>query len=191
MIKKSPNIIYMPQVLCRQIIRNASDYLGSWIVKKYLFTSAIIRQFKDADLTRILEIFEQSFGNKNSYQLVKYSKQFSNTLYIYEVNGTIVGYAGFYVHLKYMGLKKAYVATLYSIAIATSYRGKGYGSQLLIESIRELQNNHVSSIILYVNIKNNEAISLYQKNNFVIVDKIKDICGAENDCYHMRLDMIF
>lgn len=172
-----------------QFDRNVSDYLGSLSVKKYSHSSTIIRRFKDADLKKVLEIFEAGFGNENYHQIIKYSKQFGNTLYVYEINGTIVGYIGFYVHQKYVGLKRVPVAILYSIAVEASYRGKGYGSQLLKESIKEMQNNPVSSIYLYVNIKNNEAVSLYQKNGFVITDTLKDICGKGNDCYQMRLDL--
>jgi len=189
MIRKIKRVMYVPLFLYHKFYRNISDYWGSMLVKKYSHSSTIIRKFKDADLKKVLEIFEACFGNKNYQQIVKYSKQFRNILYIYEINGTIIGYVGYYVHQKYVNLKRVHVATLYSIAVDTPYRDKGYGSQLLKESIKEMQNNTISSVNLYVNIKNKEAVSLYQKNGFVKIETLKDICGLGNDCYKMRLDL--
>ena len=67
------------------------------------------------------------------------------------------------------------------------FRRKGYGEKLLKESIKEMRLNGISSILLYVNIKNLPAIKLYEKVGFRIITEIEDICGPKEKCYEMEL----
>jgi ribosomal-protein-alanine N-acetyltransferase len=141
-------------------------------------------------MEKILKIHNTCFENKNVDQIVKYSKLFRNIFYIYELNGEIIGYSGFYLHLKFIGLKRVQVATLFSIAIDNAYQEKGYGSQLLKESIKDLQKNKISCINLYVNVKNFKSFDFYKTNGFKIIDELKDICGKGEKCYKMNLNLI-
>lgn len=183
-------IIFIPIALFRKYCRNISDYFGSLKVKKFSHSSKILRTFRSGDLEKILKIVETCFENKNIDQIVKYSKLFRNIFYVFEINGVIIGYSGFYLHVKFVGLKRVQVATLYSIAMDNAYQQKGYGNQLLKESINEMQKNNVSFINLYVNINNCSAVNLYKKNGFKIINELKGICGKGSDCYQMHLDLV-
>ena len=189
MKSKFKNIIFLPLSLFRQFIQNISVYIGSLTTKNFVHSSKKIRTFKEGDLKRILEIYRSSFKNKNFDQIIKYSKLFKNIFYIYELDGIIIGYLGYYVYLKLIDLQIIRVATLYSIAVENAFQGMGFADLLLKESLREMQNNHISSITLYVDIKNGDAINLYKNNGFKIINTLKDICGNGKDCYQMYLDI--
>ena len=168
--------------------RNISDYLGSLRVNKYSHSSKIIRTFKDDDLERILEIHEEAFGKINNTQIIKYSKQFSNIFYIYETNGVIVGYIGFYVHLKYEWPHIIQNATGYSGAVSENMRGKGIFSVLLKESLSELKKNDVQVAHTYVNVNNAISLAVNHKFGFKIVERINHYYGSD-DAYKIELKL--
>lgn len=173
----------------RVIIRNVSDILGSLFIKNFKTSSRIVRFFKNGDLEPVLHIYRVNFGNNNSAQILKYSKLFKKIFFILELDGKISGYAGFYLHIKMVGFRLVKVATLYSIAVDPALQGKGHGTKLLMESINEMGENGVYVFNLYVNVKNEGALSVYKKIGFRIVENMRDICGAGEDCYKMCLDV--
>jgi len=60
---------------------------------------------------------------------------------------------------------------------------------LLRESIKEMRLNGLTSILLYVKVKNLYAINLYKKIRFRIIKKVKDVCGNCETCYEMGLKL--
>jgi ribosomal-protein-alanine N-acetyltransferase len=85
------------------------------------------------------------------------------------------------------GIKKNSV--IYSIAVDRNFRRKGFGEKLLAESVKEMKLNKISSVLLYVDIKNPPAIRLYEKVGFRIVKEIDDVCGQNEKCYEMELKL--
>jgi ribosomal-protein-alanine N-acetyltransferase len=55
---------------------------------------------------------------------------------------------------------------IYSIAINKNFRSKSFGEKLLRESIKEMRLNVLTSILLYIIVKNLYAINSYKKIRF-------------------------
>ena len=167
--------------------RNVRDFFGSLRVKKFSNSSKKIRTFKDGDLKRVLEIHENGFGkNKNNTQIIKYPKQFRNIFYVYEINGVIVGYLGFYVHLNCKGPHIIQKATAFSVAVCEKQRGKGIFTLLYQESLSELKKNGVQAVYAYVNVNNTSSLAVCDKVGFKIVKRIRHYYGSE-DGYKLEL----
>ncbi|MDQ1251673.1 MAG: [ribosomal protein S18]-alanine N-acetyltransferase [Euryarchaeota archaeon] len=49
--------------------------------------------------------------------------------------------------------------------------------------------NKIVSVLLYVNVNNVAAIKLYEKLGFRITKEMKDICGQNEKCYAMELNL--
>ncbi len=168
--------------------RNVRDFFGSLRVKKYSNSSKNIRTFKDDDLERVLEIHENGFGKYNNDQIIKYSKQFRNIFYVYEINGVIVGYLGFYVHLNCKGPHIIQKATAFSAAVCEKQRGKGIFTLLYRESLSELKRNGVQAVYAYVNVNNASSLSAHDKLGFKIVKRIRHYYGSD-DGYKLELTL--
>jgi ribosomal-protein-alanine N-acetyltransferase len=79
---------------------------------------------------------------------------------------------------------------LINLLIKKKNRKSGCGSYLLnytLKKIKELHN--IKSIVLNVNSKNEDAISLYQKFNFRIVQKIENYYRQKESAYLMLLNI--
>jgi|APFre7841882724_1041349.scaffolds.fasta_scaffold69060_2 L-amino acid N-acyltransferase YncA len=179
MIDKPKKIISSLIVSWSHYYRDMLDYSGSTDVKKYSHTSKIIRRFNDGDLERILEIHDICFGNKKYDQIIKYSRLFRNVFYIYEVNGKIVAFMGFYVHKKFVGLYRVQKATGFSLCVDPSMRGKGTVLSIISESLKELKNNNVKVVNGCIDANNKQSLAVHQKFGFKIVEKNSKLCGPE------------
>lgn len=176
MVKKYENfvkkIIFLPLDIFLQFDRNISDYFGSLKVKKYSHSSKIIRISKDDDIDKIFEIYELGFYDKNPNwinQIIKYNKLFRNTFYVYEINGEVVGYIGYYVHLKRVGMKFVQQATNFSGCVDRQMRGRGIYTILLSESLNELKKNNVQAVFAFINVNNTLSLSVHKKLGFKII----------------------
>ncbi|MFX0049589.1 MAG: GNAT family N-acetyltransferase [Candidatus Hermodarchaeota archaeon] len=79
---------------------------------------------------------------------------------------------------------------LVNLLIKKNNQNKGYGTHLLnytIKKVRELHN--IKSIVLNVNSKNKPAITLYQKFNFRIVQKLENYYRQKESAYFMLLNI--
>jgi ribosomal-protein-alanine N-acetyltransferase len=79
---------------------------------------------------------------------------------------------------------------LINLLINKKNQNNGCGTYLLnyvLKKIKELQN--IKSIVLNVNSKNEAAISLYQKFNFRIVQKIENYYRQKESAYLMLLNI--
>ena len=70
----------------------------------------------------------------------------------------VIGYIGYNYVLD--------CADIVRIAIDKEYRQKGYGKQLLLLSMQELQKRNIKTITLEVNTENKSAIKLYESSGF-------------------------
>jgi L-amino acid N-acyltransferase YncA len=159
--------------------RDFMDYSGSMDVKKYSHTSKKIRRFNEDDFERILELHDICFGNKKYDQITKYSRLFRNIFYIYEMNGKIVAFMGFYVHKNFAGLHRIRKATGFSLCIDPAMRGKGIVLTLLNESLKELKNNNVDIVQGCIDADNKQSLVVHQKFGFRIIGKNNPLCGPE------------
>jgi [ribosomal protein S18]-alanine N-acetyltransferase len=145
---------------------------------------------EDSMLPEIFRIQAQGFKNKNREKIVRYSNSFRKTFYVIKEHDKIAGYCIYYLKpsLSSRGFEKQSVIS--EIAIDRNFRGRGFAEKLLKESIEEMKMNRVSSILLYVNIKNQPAINLYKKFSFIKTKEVKNICGPAETCYEMGLRLI-
>jgi ribosomal-protein-alanine N-acetyltransferase len=161
------------------LIRRFKDRLGSLLVKGYTNSSTLVRTVEDEDLEKVLEIYKESFDDANPNQVIKYSKLFRRTFFVYEFNDAIVGYVGFYVHLKREGLRLIPVATAYSIAVGQKMRSMGICTMMYNESISQLRKNNVRSIYAYINANNKASLAAHQKLGFVPIKVIENLYGVD------------
>lgn len=96
--------------------------------------------------------FKDTSGNELDF------KNLINTTYIMEKDNAIIGM----VRLEVIGN----AGGIYGLEVLSSYRGKGYGRELLNHSIKELKENNVESISLQVVTDNKNALNLYKSCGF-------------------------
>lgn len=66
--------------------------------------------------------------------------------------------------------------------------GKGYGSKMMEEVLKDIKNAGYPAVILWVFEDNIRARRLYEKWGFVLTEEKKDSCGAMELMYLKRLD---
>ncbi|MDI9395812.1 MAG: N-acetyltransferase [Euryarchaeota archaeon] len=168
------------------------DTFGANLLKEWKYIEkADIVSVDETMLPEILKIQAEAFDGESSENLVKYSRKLSKIFYVIKSQDKIAGYCAYYLkpELSFRCLKKKSV--IYSIATDNKFRGKGYGRKLIEESIKEMKLNGIYSILLYVNVKNIPAIKLYEKMGFQIIKKTEDICGQNEKCYIMELNLVY
>lgn len=141
-------------------------------------------------ISEILKIQNEGFKDKNSERIIRYSQKLRKIFYVIKSQDKIVGYCVYYIKpvLSLRHFKKKSI--IYSIAIDKNFRNKGFGGELLRESIKEMRLNGISSVLLYVNVKNLSAINLYKKIGFRIIKEVKDVCGNCETCLEMELKLV-
>ncbi len=145
---------------------------------------------EDSMLPEIFRIQAEGFKNTNREKIVRYSNSFRKTFYVIKEQDQVAGYCVYYLKLSFSsgGFEKQSVIS--EIAIDRNFRGRGFAEKLLKESIEEMKINRVSSILLYVNIKNQPAINLYEKFGFRKIKEVKNICGPGETCFEMELRLV-
>lgn len=117
----------------------------------------MIRYFKDGDQRKIAEIEKECFSSPWSEQAVLDSANSDCVFVLYEIDNTIVGYAGLQIVLD-----EGYIT---NIAVKKEHRRKGIARMLVNELIKKLE-NELSFISLEVRISNLAAINLYSSLGF-------------------------
>jgi [ribosomal protein S18]-alanine N-acetyltransferase len=142
-------------------------------------------------LPEVLRIQAEGFETRSSDKLIKNSKRLKKIFYVIKSQNQVVGYSIYYIKpaLSFKGLKKK--SLICSIAIDKNFRGRGFATRLLNESIREMRLNKIESVLLYVNVNNVPAIKLYEKLGFRMTKEMKNICGQNEKCYEMELNITF
>jgi L-amino acid N-acyltransferase YncA len=159
--------------------RNILDYPGSIAIKKFSHTSKIIRRINDDDLTRISELYQKCFKPDYFDTLLKYSKLFRNIFYVYEVDGIIVAYVAFYVHIRLEGLHPVLEATGFSGGVDPRFRGRGIFSLIYAEGLKELRNNTIQSVHACIRRDNTGSLDAHRKLGFEIVEENGKACGQD------------
>ncbi|WP_082088104.1 MULTISPECIES: N-acetyltransferase [unclassified Methanosarcina] len=179
-----------PDLFLKVLKKKLWDTAGIFLLKKWeRIDKENVGTVEDIMLSEILRIQAEGFEHKRQGEIIKYSKKFRNVFYVIKSHDQVMGYCIY--HLKpafsFRGFEKKSV--IYSIAIDSEFRNKGFGRKLLEESIREMKLNRVLSVLLYVNIKNVPAIKLYEKTGFLIVKEVENVCGQKEICYKMELKL--
>jgi L-amino acid N-acyltransferase YncA len=170
-------IFFRKILFFRRII---ADYIGSSKVNGYVNSSKVIRTCRDSDLVRIQDLYHSCFGGKNCQQIVDYSKQFRNTFYVFEKNGMICAYIGFYVHFKFVGLKLVQNAVCYSGCVERQEQGKGLYTKIYEICLSELKNNNVQVVHVCVRKNNLASLRVHQKLGFEIVNDTRNFCRGDD-----------
>ena len=120
----------------------------------------MVRNFKNADIDKIMEIWlnsnieahnfiDKSYWKKN-FEMVKNALPQSE-IYIYEENNNIMGF---------VGLVENYIAGIF---VEKNFRGKGTGKKLL-DYAKSIKNN----LTLNVYEKNIDAVKFYKREGFTV-----------------------
>ena len=116
------------------------------------------RSFNASDWPSFEAIVEEAFARENI--------QRENFLQMLDDAGLI----GAFIENKLVGYLRMMLMDEYGhlgqIAVEKSERGKGYGNQLMEYAVKYFLKSKVKTIGLYVETKNNTAISLYEKYGF-------------------------
>lgn len=130
----------------------------------------MVRNFKNADIDKIMEIWlnsnieahnfiDKSYWEKN-FEMVKNALPQAE-IYIYEENNNIMGFAG---------LVENYIAGIF---VEKNFREKGTGKKLL-DYAKSIKNN----LTLNVYEKNIDAVKFYKREGFIVekfgIDKSTD-----------------
>ena len=120
----------------------------------------IIRDMKESDLDRIMEIEEKSFNPPWSREafLLELTKNLLAKYIVAEVDGQVVGYGGIWLIID-----EGHVT---NIAVDEEYRGKGIGSKILEGLIQICRERNMTAMTLEVRKSNVVAQSLYRKYGF-------------------------
>lgn len=120
----------------------------------------IIREMKESDLDRVLEIESKAFNPPWSREafLLELTKNILAKYIVVEVDGKVVGYGGIWLILD--------EGHITNIAIDKEYRGLGLGDKLLEGLIQLCIDRDIKVITLEVRKSNEVAKELYKKHGF-------------------------
>ena len=127
----------------------------------------IIRKANENDLIYVKEIYEKVFNKKTSLENIK--KHYQNIELLVAVKDeNVVGILSiYYIINMFTDKKKAYFE---EIAVKDEYQNQGIGRILLEKAIILAKNNNSSIINLTSNKTRLNAIKMYKKAGFEIVD---------------------
>ena len=143
-----------------------------------------VRRFRIADLDRILEIEDASFGaeayDRNLF--AEFFRQSGELFLVAERGGRICGYILACTYRR--ALWKS--AELVSVAVVPSARGKGAASALMDSTLRRLRLRRVGRIGLMVRLTNQPARRFYEKYGFERVRTVRRYYEDGADALLMR-----
>ncbi|MEG0823479.1 MAG: ribosomal protein S18-alanine N-acetyltransferase [Erysipelotrichaceae bacterium] len=135
----------------------------------------MIRRMVEKDLPRILELEDQLFTSKWTYEQYLYElheNEFSQ-LYVFEIGTKIVGYLGLWLTFD--------IAQITTLAIDKEYQGNGYAKQLLNKLVEVANQAMCETIMLEVRVSNNRAIKLYKNFDFIEMSRRKNYYTDNNE----------
>lgn len=131
--------------------------------------SVRIRRYQSIDKTSVIELWENVFHSKFIYNDPEINidmkvKQGDDLFFVAVDESDIVGtvLVGFDGHRGW----------IYSLAVKQSHRKKGIGSMLMKKAISELKKVGCLKVNLQVDKENSETVSFYEKNGFMVEDRI-------------------
>ena len=152
----------------------------------------ILRRCELGDIIPVMEINLRTLPEHYSdYFYESLLEELPEAFVVAEISNKIVGYImckmehGFSNFKKLGFVKKGHVV---SIAVMNEHRSKGFGSALVNESIKGVNIRQCSELYLEVRCSNNDAVKLYEKLGFSIIQRLKAYYRDGEDAYVMAID---
>ena len=143
----------------------------------------MIELLRKEDLDQIVIIENEAFSKPWTKQYFIHEIESNDVaeLYVLKLDNEIIGYGDIWFLFENCDLTK--------IAIKKKYRNQGYGDMLLKQLMKIAKNKGCEYMHLEVDVNNDEAINLYNKNNFETVRTRKNYYESGNDAYDMIKDL--
>jgi len=155
--------------------------------------NCILRRSELGDIIPVIEINLRTLPEHYSdYFYESLLEELPEAFIVAEISGKIVGYImckmehGFSNFKKLGFVKKGHVV---SVAVIDEHRGKGFGSVLVNEAIKGVKIRQCSELYLEVRCSNNDAVRLYEKLGFSIIQRLKAYYRDSEDAYVMAIEI--
>ncbi len=152
----------------------------------------ILRRCELSDIIPVMEINLRTLPEHYSdYFYESLLEELPEAFIVAEISGKIVGYImckiehGFSNFKKLGFVKKGHVV---SVAVIDEHRRKGFGSVLVNEAVKGVKTIQGSELYLEVRCSNNDAVKLYEKLGFSIIQRLKAYYRDGEDAYVMAID---
>ena len=152
----------------------------------------ILRRCELGDIIPVMEINLRALPEHYSdYFYESLLEELPEAFIVAEISGKIIGYImckiehGFSNFKKLGFVKKGHVV---SVAVIDEHRRKGYGSVLVDEAVKGVKTIQGSELYLEVRCSNNDAVRLYEKLGFSIIQRLKAYYRDGEDAYVMAID---
>mgnify|MGYP001999811735 FL=1 len=154
--------------------------------------NCIIRRCDPIDIIPVMEINLKTLPEHYSdYFYESLLDELPEAFLVAEISGKLVGYImckmeyGFSNFKKLGFVKKGHVV---SVAVIDEHRGKGFGSELVNESLKGVKMRQCGEMYLEVRCSNNDAVKLYEKLGFSINQRLKTYYRDGEDAYLMAIN---
>ena len=155
--------------------------------------NCILRRSELGDIIPVIEINLKTLPEHYSdYFYESLLEELPEAFIVAEISGKIVGYImckmehGFSNFKKLGFVKKGHVV---SVAVIDEHRGKGFGSAIVNEAINGVKIRQCSELYLEVRCSNNDAVRLYEKLGFSIIQRLKAYYRDGEDAYVMAIEI--
>jgi len=155
--------------------------------------NCIIRRCDPTDIIPVMEINLKTLPEHYSdYFYESLLDELPEAFLVAEISGKLIGYImckteyGFSNFKKLGFVKKGHVV---SVAVIDEHRGKGIGSELVNESLKGVKMRQCGEMYLEVRCSNNDAVRLYEKLGFSIIQRLKAYYRDGEDAYVMAIDL--
>ena len=152
----------------------------------------ILRRCELGDIIPVMEINLSTLPEHYSdYFYESLLEELPEAFIVAEISGKVIGYImckmehGFSNFKKLGFVKKGHVV---SIAVMDEHRGKGFGSAIVNEGINGVKIRQCSELYLEVRCSNNDAVRLYEKLGFSVIQRLKAYYRDGEDAYVMAID---
>ena len=154
--------------------------------------NCIIRRCDPTDIIPVMEINLKTLPEHYSdYFYESLLDELPEAFLVAEISGKLIGYImckteyGFSNFKKLGFVKKGHVV---SVAVIDEHRGKGFGSELVNESLKGVKMRQCGEMYLEVRCSNTDAVRLYEKLGFSINQRLKTYYRDGEDAYLMAIN---
>jgi len=152
----------------------------------------ILRRCELGDLIPVMEINLQTLPEHYSdYFYESLLEELPEAFIVAEIGGKVIGYImckteyGFSNFKKLGFVKKGHVV---SVAVLEQHRDKGIGTVLVNESLKGVKIKQCGEMYLEVRCSNNDAVKLYERLGFAILQRPKSYYRDGEDAFLMAID---
>ena len=152
----------------------------------------ILRRCELSDIIPVMEINLRTLPEHYSdYFYESLLHELPEAFIVAEISGKVLGYImckmehGFSNFKKLGFVKKGHVV---SIAVIDEHRRKGFGSVLVDEAVKGVKSRQCSELYLEVRYSNTDAVRLYEKLGFSIIQRLKAYYRDGEDAYVMAIE---